>query len=167
MVATSLTALHQFGDAEAISGNQDLRKSVAKLRTKAPGKVKRLASKLTQEIRTIGRCPLRRLPWQWCMNASKARGFCSAGGTAGRRATPCMTSRARRYVSEDAVCRILLALATRPLSDAALRAVLEELEGGHDPHLRCRRRNGLARLPSAKPRLRFLCAASPGEHDAP
>ena len=49
MVATSLTALHQFGDAEAISGNQDLRKSVAKLRTKAPGKVKQLASKLTRK----------------------------------------------------------------------------------------------------------------------
>ena len=30
---------------------------------------------------------------------------------------------------------ILLALASRPLSDAALRAVLEELESGHDPHL--------------------------------
>ena len=49
MVATSLTALDQFGDAEAISGNQDLRKSVAKLRTKAPGKVKQLASKLTRK----------------------------------------------------------------------------------------------------------------------
>jgi len=45
-----LAALHQFGDAEAISGNQDLRKSVAKLRTKAPGKVKQLASRLTKKF---------------------------------------------------------------------------------------------------------------------
>jgi cytochrome oxidase Cu insertion factor (SCO1/SenC/PrrC family) len=37
-------------------------------------------------------------------------------------------------VSEIRV-RILLALARRPLPDAALRAVLEELENGHDPHL--------------------------------
>jgi hypothetical protein len=49
MVATSLTALQEFGDAKSISSNQDLRKNVAKLRTKAPAKVKQLASKLTKK----------------------------------------------------------------------------------------------------------------------
>lgn len=43
IVATCLTALHQFGDPKAIASNSPLQKRVAQLQTKAPAKVRTLA----------------------------------------------------------------------------------------------------------------------------
>ena len=49
IVATGLTALTQFGDAEAISANKQLRKKVAQLQKRAPGKIKKLARSFAQK----------------------------------------------------------------------------------------------------------------------
>jgi mannose-6-phosphate isomerase class I len=49
MVATGLTALTQFGDAEAISGNKQLRKRVDQLQERAPAKIKKLARRFVQK----------------------------------------------------------------------------------------------------------------------
>ncbi len=42
LVATCLTAMHQFGDAKAISENKALRKRLKEMETDAPGKLKQL-----------------------------------------------------------------------------------------------------------------------------
>lgn len=49
IVATGLTALTQFGDAEAISANKQLRKRVGQLQERAPGKIKKLARSFAQK----------------------------------------------------------------------------------------------------------------------
>lgn len=49
LVATGLTALHQFGDSKAITGNKALRASVAKLQTASGAKVKQLAKQLAKK----------------------------------------------------------------------------------------------------------------------
>jgi hypothetical protein len=49
IVATGLTALTQFGDAEAISANKQLRKKVGQLQKRAPGKIKKLARSFAQK----------------------------------------------------------------------------------------------------------------------
>jgi hypothetical protein len=49
IVATGLTALTQFGDAEAITGNKQLRKRVDQLQAKAPAKIKQLAKRFAQK----------------------------------------------------------------------------------------------------------------------
>jgi hypothetical protein len=49
MVATSLSALHEFGDTAAITSDKTLRTRVAKLRKGGTSKVKQLAGKLTKK----------------------------------------------------------------------------------------------------------------------
>jgi HEAT repeat protein len=49
IVATSLTALTQFGDADAISGNKPLLKRVDQLQARAPAKIKKLAKRFAQK----------------------------------------------------------------------------------------------------------------------
>ena len=49
MVATGLTALTQFGDAEAISDNKQLRRRVDQLQERAPTKIKRLARRFVKK----------------------------------------------------------------------------------------------------------------------
>jgi hypothetical protein len=49
MLATGLTALSQFGDAEALAEDKKLHKRVGELQTQAPAKVKQLAKQFVQK----------------------------------------------------------------------------------------------------------------------
>jgi hypothetical protein len=49
VVATGMTALSYFGDAQAISGDKELKKRIGQMRSKGPARVRSMAKQIAEK----------------------------------------------------------------------------------------------------------------------